>query len=224
MIPLRFTTKDLAEPENSNYVEMLDSALASFASQDPVQSILQTTGRQDDTDAKLGERFGFYFDEKESKQSEHGEASPKKQHKVTFKDSPMADSRRASGVRTRSQTKFLSSDPFLDDNSNAGQPMLDFCAAGKNRLFAQLETERTPNTPPWNVAEESSLSGRLKRASMVSQESSFAFTPMGIPNRGTSLFASRAAEPEHHSSLRMGSPVFEEEDTFEDEDVEMEEL
>ena len=102
--------------------------------------------------------------------------------------------------------------------------MLDFGAAGRNRLFAHLDTAKTPNTPPWNVTGESSLSGRLKRASMMSQDSSFVFTPMGIPNRGTSLFASRAAEPEHHSSLRAASPVFEEEDTFEDEDVEMEEL
>ena len=85
----------LTEPENTIYVEMLDRALASFASQDPVYRILKTAGQKDDTETKLRKRFGSYFEEKEATKSVHGEASPKKQQKaiVTFTNSPVTDAK-----------------------------------------------------------------------------------------------------------------------------------
>ena len=172
------------EPDNPRYLELLDSVLDDLANFDPIKIIQPSYVNE----AKSKHLHKYFENESDNSQS----LSIVRKQLVTSKKE-ITTPRKLAGVRTRSQTKNIPSDPFTDpfvDNSPSRLQSSElFISSFKTRLFNQPLEESSPSNP----------SKRLDFFGIDSNiapsgNSSFSFSPLGLSDP-TPLFFPPAREP-----------------------------
>jgi hypothetical protein len=172
------------EPDNPRYVELLDSVLNDLADIDPIKIIRPTYT----TRPKCKTLYKYFENESDSLPSP---IITRKQRVSPKKD---VTPRKMAGVRTRSQTKNMCSDPFTDpfiDNSPSQLSNSElFISSFKGRLFNHsLEDGSSKST-----SKKLDFFGLDSHGISQSGNSSFSFSPLGS-NDAAPLFFPPAREP-----------------------------
>lgn len=171
------------EPDNPRFVELLDSVLDDLANIDPVKIIRPSYT----TESKCKRLHKYFENEPDNLQSPY---IASKQRISPKKETPTA--RKLAGVRTRSQTKNMASDPFTDpfvDNSpSRAQNSELFISSFKGRLFSNSQGEPS-------ASKKLDFFGIDLSCVSQSGNSSFSFSPLGS-NDPTPLFFPPAREPQ----------------------------
>jgi hypothetical protein len=178
------------EPDNPRYVELLDSALNDLADIDPIKIIRPTYP----TRSKSKTLCKYFENEPDNLPSP---IIIRKQHISPKKD---VTPRKLAGVRTRSQTKNIGSDPFTDpfvDNSPSQLSNSEiFISSFKGRLFNQCQDDGSSRS----TSKKLDFFGHDSHGISQSGNSSFSFSPLGS-NDAAPLFFPPAREPSSLSVL-----------------------
>jgi hypothetical protein len=189
------------EPDNPRYVELLDSVLADLADIDPIKIIRPSYK----IESKCKTLFKYFENEPDNLPSP---LITKKHGKTPKKDTTP----QLAGVRTRSQTKNMGSDPFTDpfvDNSPCQLSNSElFISSFKGRLFNQSQED----TISRNSSKKLDFFGTDSNGIFQSGNSSFSFSPLGSTDP-TPLFFPPAREATSLSALHR---------QIDSDDVEME--